>query len=54
MFSYMDAEKYRPSLPAMMEDYWRLMPQYQQVQLDKLQPLRILFGYFPTYRDSPL
>lgn len=37
-----------------MEDYWRLMPGYQGVGLGDLQPLRILFGYFPTYRASPL
>ena len=37
-----------------MEEYWRLMPDYQGVRLEDLQPLRILFGYFPTYRASPL
>ena len=37
-----------------MEEYWRLMPGYQGVRLEDLQPLRILFGYFPTYRASPL
>jgi hypothetical protein len=30
------------------------MPQYQGVALEDLQQLRILFGCFPTYRDSPL
>ena len=37
-----------------MEEYWRLMPGYQGVRLEDLQPLRILFGFFPTYRASPL
>jgi hypothetical protein len=37
-----------------MEDYWRLMPGYQGVRLEDVQPRRILFGYFPTYRASPL
>lgn len=37
-----------------MEEYWRLMPGYQGVRLDDLQPLRILFGFFPTYRASPI
>lgn len=37
-----------------MEDYWRLMPGYQAVRLEDIQPRRILFGYFPTYRASPL
>ena len=35
----------------MLEDYWRLMPEYQKVDLAGLQPLRILFGFFPTYRQ---
>ena len=37
-----------------MEEYWRQMPSYQGVQLADLQPQRILFGWFPTYRGSPL
>ena len=37
-----------------MEEYWRQMPGYQGVQLADLQPQRILFGWFPTYRGSPL
>jgi lycopene cyclase CruP len=35
----------------MLEDYWRLMPEYQNVKLEDLRPLRILFGFFPTYRQ---
>ena len=38
----------------MLEDYWKLMPEYQHVRLDDLIPQRILFGIFPTYRQSPL
>ena len=41
---------YRPSLEALLEDYWRLMPEYQNVKLEQLEVLRILFGFFPTYR----
>ena len=26
----------------------------QGIDLDHIEPLRILFGWFPTYRDSPL
>jgi hypothetical protein len=44
----------RPLLEALLEDYWRLMPEYQGVALERLQPLRVLFGFFPTYRRSPL
>lgn len=54
MFSYLDADPRRPSLIDLMDDYWRLMPSYQGVELDDLEPLRILFGFFPTYRASPL
>lgn len=36
------------------EDYWRLMPLYQDVQLEDLTLYRALFGFFPTYRDSPM
>ena len=28
------------------------MPQYQAADLDALEPLRILFGFFPTYRQA--
>lgn len=52
MFSYMDAEPHRPSLQALFEDYWRLMPDYQAVQLEQLSFKRCLFGYFPTYRQA--
>lgn len=39
----------------MLEDYWQLMPQYQGISsMDDLEVLRILFGFFPTYRESPL
>ena len=26
------------------------MPEYQNVKLEQLEVLRILFGFFPTYR----
>ncbi|CAL5219975.1 g1912 [Coccomyxa viridis] len=54
LFTYIDADPSRPALESMLEDYWRLMPEYQNVKLEDLQPLRILFGFFPTYRQSPL
>lgn len=38
----------------MLADYWQLMPQYQGVDLSSLEVERILFGFFPTYRNSPL
>jgi flavin-dependent dehydrogenase len=57
MFTYMDASKERPSLETLMEDYWRLLPQYQPSISNPETDLdfrRVLFAYFPTYRDSPL
>ena len=36
----------------MLEEYWQLMPEYQGVPLESLEPLRILFGFFPTYRKA--
>jgi hypothetical protein len=57
MFTYMDAEEKRPSLETLMDDYWRLLPEYQPSISDPDKDLdirRVLFAYFPTYRDSPL
>jgi 2-polyprenyl-6-methoxyphenol hydroxylase-like FAD-dependent oxidoreductase len=57
MFTYMDAHEKRPSLEMLMEDYWRLLPEYQPSITDPEKDLdihRVLFAYFPTYRDSPL
>lgn len=54
MFAYMDADPRRISLESMMEDYWTLMPKYQGVELSDLEVRRVLYGAFPTYKDSPL
>ncbi|CAI5474698.1 unnamed protein product [Closterium sp. Yama58-4] len=55
MFSYMDAQPERPSLEAMLDLYWRLMPPYQGIDsIDSVEVQRVLFGFFPTFRDSPL
>lgn len=57
MFTYMDADSRRPSLFDLMEDYWKLLPIYQpsiQKPEADMDLKRILFAYFPTYRDSPL
>ncbi|GIL77743.1 hypothetical protein Vretimale_6651 [Volvox reticuliferus] len=54
MFTYLTADSYRPPLAAMLEDYWRLMPQYQGVQLEDVTFKRVLFGFFPTFKDTPL
>ena len=57
MFTYMDADERRPSLETLMNDYWDLLPLYQPSIQDPEEDLdvkRVLFAYFPTYRDSPL
>lgn len=54
MFTYMDAHPQRQSLEALYEDYLRLMPEYQNVELSQLKFERVLFGFFPSYRQSPL
>lgn len=54
LFTYMDAHPQRLSLEAMFEDYLHLMPKYQGVDLDQLTFKRALFGFFPSYRQSPL
>ena len=57
MFSYLDASEDRPSLHSFMDDYWKLLPEYQPSITDPETDLdiqRILFAFFPTYRDSPL
>lgn len=53
----MDADADRPSLLQLMEDYWKLLPIYQPSIKNPETDLdikRILFAYFPTFRDSPL
>ncbi|MGB3309090.1 MAG: FAD-binding oxidoreductase [Nodosilinea sp.] len=54
MFSYMDADPRRLSLTDFFEEYWRLLPEYQQVNLEDLRVKRALFGFFPCYKQSPL
>ncbi|MFH7030171.1 MAG: NAD(P)/FAD-dependent oxidoreductase [Heteroscytonema crispum UTEX LB 1556] len=54
LFTYMDAHPQRLSLEAFFEDYLRLLPQYQGVELNQLNFKRALFGFFPSYRQSPL
>ena len=54
LFTYMDLDTARPSVLDIMEDYWRLLPGYQGVELDALELRRVLFGLFVSYKDSPL
>ncbi len=54
MFSYLDAHCDRPSLEYFMEEYLRLLPEYQNIELEQLNFNRFLFGFFPAYNKSPL
>ena len=54
LFTYMDADPQRLGLEALFEEYLRLMPEYQSVELQQLEFKRALFGFFPTHRQSPL
>jgi lycopene cyclase CruP len=54
MFTYMDANPQHLNLEALFEDYLHLMPEYQSVELKQLDIKRALFGFFPSYRQSPL
>jgi lycopene cyclase CruP len=37
-----------------MEEYLRLLPDYQNIELSQLKFERFLFGFFPSYPNSPL
>lgn len=54
LFTYVDAHPQRFSLETLFEEYFRLLPAYQAVELAQLQFKRALFGCFPCYRQSPL
>lgn len=57
MFTYMDADRKRVSLETLMEDYFDMLPLYQPEIKNPETDLdfkRVLFAFFPTYRDSPL
>ncbi|MGI0490336.1 FAD-binding oxidoreductase [Alkalinema pantanalense CENA528] len=54
LFTYLDAEPDRISLETLFDEYFRLLPSYQSIDLDALQFQRALFGMFPCYRNSPL
>ncbi|CAA2960648.1 Macrophage migration inhibitory factor homolog [Olea europaea subsp. europaea] len=54
MFTYVDPQPGCPKLEELLEDYWDLMPKYQGTSLDNLDILRVIYGIFPTYRESPL
>jgi lycopene cyclase CruP len=54
LFTYLDAHPDRFSLEFLFDEYLRLLPTYQDIELERLNFHRCLFGCFPSYRDSPL
>lgn len=54
LFTYLDADRDRFSLETLFDDYFRLLPEYQNIELNQLEFVRALFGFFPCYRQSPL
>jgi lycopene cyclase CruP len=54
MFTYADAHPQRPSFTELWEEYLSRLPEYQHVDLKEVQFDRTLFGFFPSYRASPL
>jgi lycopene cyclase CruP len=54
LFTYLDAHPERFSLEFLLEEYLRLLPEYQQIDLNDLDFQRFLFGFFPSYRRSPV
>ncbi|GAB5036151.1 lycopene beta epsilon cyclase protein isoform 2 [Nannochloropsis oceanica] len=56
LFMYCDAKPERPSILECFEDYWDLMPAYQNVDggIDSLTFKRAVCNFFPTYKSSPL
>ena len=54
LFTYVDAHPDRISLTDLMNEYFRLLPEYQQVELTNIDFQRFLFAFFPAYRQSPL
>lgn len=54
LFTYFDSEGDRLTLEELFADYLRLLPAYQNIELNQLKFIRALFGFFPSYRQSPL
>jgi lycopene cyclase CruP len=54
LFTYVDADPSRPRLEDLFEEYLNLLPRYQNIEVEKLQFQRALFGFFPSYKAGPL
>ncbi|WP_373479503.1 FAD-binding oxidoreductase [Geminocystis sp.] len=54
LFTYVDSHPDRISLTELMTEYLRLLPEYQQIDLEAIDFKRFLFGFFPAYSQSPI
>jgi lycopene cyclase CruP len=54
LFTYVDVHPDRLGIEFLFEEYFRLLPSYQKVELGQLQWQRFLSGFFPAYKSSPL
>ncbi|MGL5035519.1 MAG: FAD-binding oxidoreductase, partial [Microcystaceae cyanobacterium] len=54
LFTYVDTHRDRFSLEFLLEEYLRLLPSYQNCELEQLDFQRFLYGFFPAYRQSPM
>lgn len=52
MFSYGPCDASRMTMAAALDDYVRLAPSYLGADLDEVEVERVLFGFFPCFRDS--
>ncbi len=53
-FAYVDADLRRPSFAQFFADYLQELPIYQNTPIEKLKFKRLLYGFFPSYRQAPL
>lgn len=54
MFQYGACSAARPGLADTLDEFLGALPRYLGASLKELKPVRVLFGFFPAYRDSPL
>ncbi|KAG2452103.1 hypothetical protein HYH02_003137 [Chlamydomonas schloesseri] len=54
MFAYSDAHPDRPTFEALLDTYFQMLPEYQNIPLEQLKWKRVLFGGFPCYSNGPL
>jgi len=54
LFTYIDAQPSRVSLTTLTNEYLRLLPEYQNIDIETIDFKRFLFGFFPAYNKSPV